>query len=163
MAVLSKTKLAQLAAELEADLGTVGARRRKKEPATKIEFIRPPVPTAPEFPGYSLTNFVYKRYDGGCDWKAQLMLGKTHTANVSWTGSKRTSVVTPLPGDSRAHVDQFTAAAARLLPGKNSVQDLIGVLIITSEMGISAFNRELMVSDITGAPMLARSPELIVA
>jgi hypothetical protein len=163
MAVLSKTKLAQLAAELEADLGTAAARRRKKEPAAKIEFIRPPTPPAPEFPGYSLTNFVYKRYDGGCDWKAQLMLGKTHAATVSWTGSKRTSVITPLSGDSKAQVDQFAAAAARLLPGKNSVQDLVGVLIITSEMAISAFNRELMVSDIAGASLLARSPELIVA
>lgn len=162
MAVVSKSKQALIAAEAAADKGTA--------PTGKHHDLMPVLPTAvtppaPDGPAYKLTDFVYKEADGIISWTAQLMLGTHPAAVVAWSGAKRVAVLSPLAKTSGAATEltRFESAAGRHLPGKNSVQDLIQVLIFTSEPAITAFNRVALLKGVAGSYDIAMRPELIIA
>lgn len=161
MAVISKTRQAVLAAEAAADKGTA--------PTGKHHDLIPvpdaPTLVMPEGPAYRLADFVLKEVDGVVSWTAKLLLGKDPAAAVAWNGAKRLATLSPLAKTTGAatEVQRFERAAARHLPGKNSVQDLIQVLIFTSEPGITAFNRAALTASIKGSYEIAMRPELIIA
>ena len=114
-------------------------------------------------PAFTLSPVVFTEKDGVYSWTADLTLGGHPIARVAYSGAKKLAVAEPVAPTSGAATElaRFTDTAARLLPGKTSVHDLIMVLSVTSEKAISGHNRALLVKDITGAEEIAMRPELI--
>ena len=161
MAVISKTRQAVLAAEAAADKGTAPTGKHHD----LIPVVEQPKLVMPDGPAYRLADYVMKEVDGVVSWTAKLLLGRETVVAVSWNGAKCLATLSPLAKTTgaEAEVQRLEKAAARLLPGKSSVQDLIQVLIFTSEPGITPFNRAALTASIKGSYEIAMRPELIVA
>ena len=82
---------------------------------------------------YNLADTVYTEKDGVYSWTANLTLAGAPVAKVSWNGPKKTATVAPLAKTTGAadEVKRFEATAKRLLPGRDSVTDLIQVMVFT--------------------------------
>jgi hypothetical protein len=158
----TKAQLEALAAEAAADAGTAPQGRPRQTPPAPTAAA---AATAAGAAAYRLAEFALTDNDGVCSWTAKLLLGTEPAASVSFNGAKKVATVTPLAKTTGAagEVAKFEAAATRLLGRRNATQDLILVLNITAEAGISAHNRVALLRDIAGSHDLAMRPELIVA
>ena len=114
---------------------------------------------------YNLAETVFTEKDGIYSWTAGLTLDGETVAKVSWNGPKKIATVSPLAKTTGAadEVKRFEATAQRLLPGRDSVTDLIQVLVFTSEKAITPFNRVALTKGIPGSEPIAFDPTLITA
>lgn len=94
-------------------------------------------------------------------WTAQILHSGTPIGKVAWNMAKKAATVTPLAKTPVASKDvkRFEETAKRLLPGRDSVTDLVIVLGVTSDPAISPANKLLLTKDIPGAAEVIRNPE----
>ena len=163
----TKAQLATIAAEAAADAVVEPPALKASARSRKVPSAIPtlaPVDDSQRAPAYRLTDFVGKTTDDVYSWTATAVLGKDACARVVWSGAKKTAVIQPLAKTTGADHEarRFEATARRLLPGKDSVTELVKVLIFTSEPGITAFNRVALLKDVSGSAEIAFDPGLIV-
>lgn len=140
----------------------------KRQPKAAVATPTPVAPVTatsgvkPRF--YRLADFDFTERDGAVlSWTAHLLLGPDQVGKVLWSAARKTATVEPMGATSGAATElaKFEETAKRLLGGKDSISNLISVLIVTSEPHITPFNRALLVKDIAGSHELAYSPSLV--
>lgn len=166
----TRAELDAIAAEAAADAAAPApepaktpARRKKAAPAVAAPATVERA--APQAAAYRLTGFDGAEKDEVYSWTATAVLGADPAVRIVWNGAKKTAAVQPLAKTeaAAAAVTLFEATARRLLPGRDSITDLVTVLSYTAEAGITAFNRVALLRGIPGSAEIAFDPSLITA
>jgi hypothetical protein len=119
----------------------------------------PPVAAKAE---YSIGPADFTEKEGAVvSWTAELTHNGTPIGKVTWNMAKKAATVTPLAKTPVAvkDVKRFEDTAKRLLPGRDSVTDLVIVLGVVSSSAISPANQALLTNDIPGAADILEHPE----
>jgi hypothetical protein len=163
----TKAEIAKIALEAAEDVGLPPVRKPVARKTKALEAPEPPTaPAGPKAPAYTMADFVGKtNAEGIYSWTATIYLGLDPAVTAVWNGAKRSASLQPLAKTSGAATElkRFESAAKRLLPGRDSITDLVAVLIVTGELNIKPFNRVLLVKDILGSADIAFDPTLIIA
>jgi hypothetical protein len=164
------TKLQQAAVDAEAATYGSAPTSGKRAPAlgaTELPAF-PPVGSAGKSsgsPAYRLGPVEFKTVGDVMTWSATVSLGAHPVVKATFHSGKKIATASALAATTGAALElkTFEDAAARLLPGRESTSNLIQVLSIACEDGITPFNRVLMLKDIEGSGPYALHPELLTA